>query len=46
MNKNYNSFVSEERTRLLLKMMDDIERRAANYDDMLKEAYEEIKRIS
>ncbi|MEM0089947.1 MAG: reverse gyrase [Nitrososphaerota archaeon] len=44
--KNYGSFVSEERTRLLLKMMDDVESRAANYEDMLRDIYEEIKRIS
>ncbi len=44
--KNYGSFVSEERTRLLLKMMDDVERRATNYEDMLKDVYEEIKKIS
>jgi reverse gyrase len=43
--KNYSNFVSEERTRLLLKMMDDVERRAANYEDMIRDVYEEIKRI-
>jgi reverse gyrase len=43
--KNYGNFVSEERTRLLLKMMDDVERRAANYEDMIRDVYEEIKRI-
>ncbi|MCS7136521.1 MAG: reverse gyrase [Nitrososphaerota archaeon] len=43
--KNYGNFVSEERTRLLLKMMDDVERRAVKYEDMLKELYEEIKNI-
>ncbi|PUA33833.1 MAG: reverse gyrase [Candidatus Terraquivivens tikiterensis] len=46
LDKNYGDFVSEERTRILLKMMDEVEKRAANYEDMLREVYEEIKRIS
>lgn len=44
--KNYGSFVSEERTRLLLRMMDDVEQSVAKYEDMLKDIHEEIKRIS
>lgn len=42
---NYNSFVSEERTRLLEEKMDAVERGELEYIDALKELYEEIARI-
>lgn len=42
---NYGSFVSEERSRKLLEKMDYIEVQKLNYEDVLKEIYNEVKEI-
>ena len=43
--KNYEDFVSEERTRKLEALMDAVERGEVNYQEVLRELYEEIKRL-
>jgi len=42
LNKNYKKFVSEERTRLVEKLMDDVENGKIDYTEVLKNFYEEI----
>jgi reverse gyrase len=44
-NKNYSELVSEERTRLLLQMMDSIEEGKEDYKQVLKRLYNEIQKI-
>ena len=44
--RNYNSFISEERTRRVLEEMDKIENSQADYQEVLREIYEEIKRLA
>ena len=43
--KNYKTFISEDRTRELLRKMDEVENRKADYQDILREIHEEIKKI-
>jgi len=43
--KNFNSFVSEERTKYLLNKMDEIENGKVNYREVLEEIYTEISQI-
>ena len=43
--ENFKDYVSEERTRNLLRRMDDVEKGRADYQETLREIYEEIKRI-
>ena len=44
--RNYNSFISEERTRRVLEEMDKIENSQADYQEVLREIYEEIKSLA
>ncbi len=46
LSKNFYTFVSEERTRLLESKMDAIERGELDYNKALEELYEEIKTIN
>ncbi len=43
--ENYSVFVSEDRTRKLLRKMDEVENCKADYQEVLREIYEEIKAI-
>ena len=45
LSKNYGSFVSEERTRLLEEKMDAVEKGELDYYKALEELYKEIKAI-
>ena len=45
LNGKYGKFVSEERTRKLLQLMDMIETGKERYDYVLKQIYEEINEI-
>ena len=45
LNQNYSKFVSEERTRGLLALMDKIEAGNENYINVLNEVYKEIREI-
>ena len=46
LSQRYGSFVSEERTRLLEEKMDAVERGEMDYQEALRELYEEIGRIA
>jgi len=43
--EHYEDFVSEERTRKLEALMDAVERGEVDYQEVLRELYEEIKRL-
>jgi reverse gyrase len=45
LSRRYGNFVSEERTKLLEEKMDAIERGEMNYEEALRELYEEIRGI-
>ena len=45
LNENYGKFISEERTRLLEEKMDMVESGVKDYEEILKELYEEIGEI-
>ena len=45
LNEKYGKFVSEDRTRKLLQLMDMVETGKERYDDILKQIYEEINEI-
>jgi len=45
LSQNYFQLISEERTAMLEKIMDEIEEGKRNYVDVLDELYEEIKSI-
>ncbi|BCU70701.1 reverse gyrase [Stygiolobus caldivivus] len=45
LNEKYGNFVSEERTRKLLQLMDMIEAGKERYDNVLKQIYDEINEI-
>ncbi len=46
LSKNYGEFISEERTKEMLERMDAIESGNADYEEILRSLYEEIKKIS
>jgi reverse gyrase len=45
LSSNYGEFVSEERTKILEKKMDAVEKGEIDYYEALRELYEEIKSI-
>ena len=45
LSKNYGKFVSEERTRALEEKMDRVEKGLADYSEILRELYDEIREI-
>ncbi|AHC51187.1 reverse gyrase [Sulfolobus acidocaldarius SUSAZ] len=45
LNENYGRFVSEDRTRKLLQLMDMVEAGQEKYEEVLKQVYEEINEI-
>lgn len=46
LNKNYNEFVNEERTKKIEEEMDMVERGEADYMEILEQIYREVRRIA